>query len=88
MSDFSVGDQVTWMKTTIRGSMIGIETKDGTIESIDGSVATVKPPKKGSRRVRVHVSRLRKQGERTELMETLDQVLPSKKGADHATPTD
>jgi hypothetical protein len=99
---FNPGDRVTWMKRTIRGSMIGIETKDGTIESITDNFAVVKPPKKHAKRVRVHTSRLRHADERTELMEVLGGSTPSRKGkpdegriwlpatkgADHATPTD
>lgn len=80
--ELTVGDRVTYMKRTRRGSEISLETKEGVIESIRDGVATVKPSRKGARRVQVHVSRLRRQGERTELMEVLDQVLPSKKGGE------
>lgn len=76
---FNVGDKVTWLQYKRRGGSIDLTTKDGIIVAIDGKTATVKPDRKYARQTRVAVSSLRPVGERTELTEILDGVLPSRK---------
>ena len=80
--ELNVGDRVTWLQRRRIGSQIELATKEGVIESIRDGVATVKPDKKYARRSRISLDYLRRHGRRTELMEVLDQVLPSKKGGE------
>lgn len=55
------GDKVTWTKITGRGKTINMRLKYGTIESINGEVATVKT--KGKSRLEIPLSDLRPENE-------------------------
>lgn len=83
---FNVGDKVTWMQYKRKGGSIDLTTKNGIIVAIDGKTATVKPDRKYARQTRVAIRNLRPAGERTELMEVLDGVLPSRKKDEKDTP--
>ena len=64
---FAVGDAVTWTHTTSSGSGFNFSTRNGKIEEIGGFSASVKM--RNGRRAWVLLSRLRKEGQRTELTE-------------------
>lgn len=64
---FAVGDAVTWTHTTSNGTSFNFSTRNGKIEEIGTSSACVKM--RNGRRAWVPLSRLRKQGDRTELTE-------------------
>lgn len=64
---FGVGDVVTWTNTTSNGSGFNFSTRTGKIEEIGGYTAFVKM--RNGRRAWVMLSRLRKEGQRTELTE-------------------
>ncbi len=64
---FCVGDAVTWTHTTSSGSGFNFSTRNGKIEEIGGFSASVKM--RSGRRAWVLLSRLRKEGQRTELTE-------------------
>lgn len=62
-----VGDAVTWTHTTSSKGGFNFSTRNGKIEEIGGFSASVKM--RNGRRAWVLLSRLRKDGERTELTE-------------------
>lgn len=81
---FCVGDAVTWTHTTSSGSGFNFSTRNGKIEEIGGLSATVKM--RNGRRAWVLISRLRKEGQRTELTEAFMGKESSQNAGAHPTP--
>jgi hypothetical protein len=64
---FDVGDVVTWTHVKSSGSSFNFSTRSGKIDEIGAFAAFVKM--RNGRKEWVHLSRLRKQGQRSELTE-------------------
>ena len=83
-----IGNQVTWLHVSSRGSTFSMRTKTGQIEKINGDVATVITGR-NKRRVEVPVNELRLAGQRTALTdfaETIFGANRARQGEDVQTP--
>lgn len=73
MSEFKVGDHVHWTRRVSRGRTIDFKTMQGVIiNAEDPAIVTVKYS--NGRKGRVHTSKLRKEGERTELTDIVEEL--------------
>ncbi len=54
-----VDDEVTWVQTSQRGRTISMRQRTGIVQSVNGDIATVKPPGRGEA-VMIDLSRLQK----------------------------
>jgi hypothetical protein len=75
MSKFKVGDEVHWTRKTSRGRTIDFKAMQGkiiTTEDLRPDVVTVKY--RNGQTVRVHTSRLRLEGEHTELTDLVNEI--------------
>lgn len=71
MSNFQVGDKVTWSHVSRHGGTVSIKAREGTIASITGNVAKVKPFGK-AKSTSIQLPKLRRLGEQTELSEFVE----------------
>ncbi len=70
-----IGDRVTWTHVSGGRNTIGLNQREGTVTAIDDKgIATVKPPSKYAKSVRVAVSRLRVPGQKTQITEFIEAV--------------
>lgn len=77
-----VNDRVTWTQVGGGGLIIDMRLREGTVTAIDEQgIATVKPPSKKSRSVKVAVARLRLPGQKSQITEFIEAV----KEANHAS---
>lgn len=74
-SSLSADDQVTWTHTRSEGKGIRMTTRQGKITSITDDIATVKM--RNGRTYNVHVSNLRKLGEKTSLTQLFENLAKS-----------
>ena len=75
MSSITVGDKVSWTQVGGGGLIIDMRLREGTVTAIDEQgIATVKPPAKKSKSVRVAVSRLRLPGQKSQITEFIEAV--------------
>lgn len=71
-----VGDHVSWTHITSRWTSLNMNTREGTVVAIDDEgMATIKPPSKHARLVKVHVRRLRLPGQRSQITEFVEAVV-------------
>lgn len=76
-----VGDRVTWTQVGGSRNTISMNQREGTVTAIDDKgIATVKPPSKYAKSVRVAVARLRLPGQKSQITEFIEAV----KKANHA----
>jgi plastocyanin len=78
-NEINVGDTVSWTKTSSSGRTFSMVSKTGTVTALDGDVATVKTSKY-AKPVQVHVSRLRRTGQKSELTEFVEAVVEASRG--------
>ena len=69
----NVGDKVTWMKVTKKGSVTDIETKGGTILDVSYTIAKILPTGK-KKAVFIPVKDLRLASEKSQLLELVEAV--------------
>lgn len=70
-----VGDRVTWTHVGGGRNTISMNQREGTVTEIDDKgIATIKPPSKHAKSVRVAVSRLRVPGQKTQITEFIEAV--------------
>ena len=73
-NQIKIGDAVSWIKTSSRGSTVSLVSKAGTVTALDGQLATVKTSKH-AKPVQVRLSRLRLAGQKSELTEFVEAVV-------------
>lgn len=66
------GDKVSWTHVSQRGRTMSMSLKEGTVEKIEGKVATIRT--KSNRLVEVSVGRLRAVGQPSQLGEFVEAM--------------
>ena len=74
INTIQIGDEVTWVHTSQKGSAISMRQRTGIVQSVTDDTAIVKPPGRG-KTVAIDLNRLQKKGtgptELTQLVEAI-----------------
>jgi hypothetical protein len=73
MDQIKVGEGITWTHVSKRGKSLSMSLRCGTVEAIEGDMATVIRP--SGRREKVELKRLRRPGQKSQITEFVEVVM-------------